>query len=152
MSDPIEEAKRRETQEAMAILVREVTKHLPPDWGYFFFVSPFKKGGRANYASNMERVGAMNTMKEFILNNNGTEEEWMKHIEQPFNLSWRVILIKTLEYKGGPFDGETTTLEWADGAWAVTGDKPGEDKRKHLYTLRTDGARGEWLQYEGEAE
>lgn len=81
MSGELDPVRMRETQEAMAILVREVAKHLPPDWGYFFFVTPFKEGGRANYASNMERVGALNTMKEFIINNNHTEEEWMKHID-----------------------------------------------------------------------
>ena len=75
------EAQMRETQEAMANLVRAFTKHLPPDFGYFVMVTPFKNGERANYASNMERKGALNMMKEFILNNNGTEEEWMKHIE-----------------------------------------------------------------------
>ena len=80
MSDPLTEAQLRETQEAMAKLCEEVRKRLPEGWGWFMFVTPFKEGGRANYASNMERVGALNTMKEFILNNNGTEEEWMKHI------------------------------------------------------------------------
>ena len=76
--DPV---KMRETQEAMAILCREVQKHLPKEFGWFILITPFEEGGRANYASNMKRTGALNTMKEFILNNNGTEEEWMKHIE-----------------------------------------------------------------------
>ena len=78
-NDPV---KMRETQEAMTKLCREITKHLPEGWGYFILVTPFgDAGARSNYASNMERVGALNTMKEFILRNNGTEEEWMKHIE-----------------------------------------------------------------------
>lgn len=74
------EAQLRETQEAMAILCREIQKRLPRDFGWFLMVTPFEPGNRANYASNMQRVGALNMMKEFILNNNGTEEEWMKHI------------------------------------------------------------------------
>lgn len=74
-------AKQRETQEAMAKLCADIQKHLPEGWGYFVLVTPFGEGHRANYASNMQRVGALNTMKEFILRNNGTEEEWMRHIE-----------------------------------------------------------------------
>lgn len=61
-------------------------------------------------------------------------------------------MLKTLEYRGGPKDGETFHGEWDVKAWALTGDNPGEDQRKHIYTLRRDEHGNEWLQYEGEAE
>lgn len=80
MDEKLDPVKLRETQEAMANLVQDIQKHLPEGFGFFILVTKFGAGNRSNYASNMDRVGAMNTMKEFILNNNGTEEEWMKHI------------------------------------------------------------------------
>jgi len=72
--------KMEETRQAMATIGREIEKRLPDGYGYFVMITAMKEGGRANYSSNMERVGVLNTMKEFIVRNNGTEEDWMKEI------------------------------------------------------------------------
>lgn len=81
MENSLDPAKARETQEAMAILAKDIQAHLPEGWGYFVLVTPFDKdGGRANYCSNMERKSVFATMKEFLIRHS-QGEDWMKHCD-----------------------------------------------------------------------
>ena len=60
---------------------RLIQEKLPDNHGFILLVSPY--GDDANrrlvYISSMQREGAINTLKEWLIQASG-EEEWMKHI------------------------------------------------------------------------
>ena len=61
---------------------RAVNAKLPAKHGFILLVAPFGEGdnNRLAYTSNMERTGAINVLKEWLIKASG-EEEWMKHIK-----------------------------------------------------------------------
>lgn len=61
---------------------RVVEAKLPDNYGFILLVAPFGKGenNRLTYISSMNRVDAINILKEWLVRVGG-EEEWMKHIK-----------------------------------------------------------------------
>jgi hypothetical protein len=60
---------------------REIQKHLPDNHGFILLVAPYGDDDKRRlvYISSMQREGAINTLKEWLIKASG-EEEWMKHI------------------------------------------------------------------------
>lgn len=59
-----------------------VKAKLPDNYGFIILATPFDGEGdkRLVYISNMQREGAINSMKEWLLKC-GAAEDWMKHIK-----------------------------------------------------------------------
>lgn len=65
-------------------LIYETLKSLaPPDYFFFFLMGPLGPnfdGKQANFITNAKREQIIKVMKEFLIRN-GSDEEWMKHME-----------------------------------------------------------------------
>lgn len=60
---------------------RVVEAKLPDNHGFILPAAPYGDGGgRLTYISTMQREGAINLLKEWLIKASG-EEEWMKHIK-----------------------------------------------------------------------
>lgn len=78
----IEDQKNRHPQdkEYLREMAKLVQSKLPDNFGFLLLAAPFGDvKGRLLYTSTMERAGAINLLKEFMLKS-GDAEDWMKHI------------------------------------------------------------------------
>jgi hypothetical protein len=61
-------------------MARTVRDKLPDNYGFLLLAAPYGENGRLVYVSTMERAGALNLLKEFLLKA-GAAEDWMQHIK-----------------------------------------------------------------------
>ena len=73
-----------DVRDRMQDIASRIVERIPEGFTFMLFIAPSENAtpndGRANYISNMQRVDALNCMKEFIIKS-GAEEDWMKHIK-----------------------------------------------------------------------
>lgn len=61
---------------------RAVEAKLPDNHGFILLVAPFGEGpdNRITYISSMQRLDAINLLREWLIRASG-EEEWMRHLK-----------------------------------------------------------------------
>jgi hypothetical protein len=66
-------------KEYLKLAAKEIEAKFPDNHGFILLVAPFGEGGRTAYISSIDRVAAVNLLKEFLIKA-GAEEDWMKHL------------------------------------------------------------------------